>query len=69
LNGWEVFQRMRALRPEIKAVFATGLLSPEIEAEITNGKLCGVIMKPYKLENVLQKIAEVLAAPAAARAG
>jgi signal transduction histidine kinase/CheY-like chemotaxis protein len=69
LNGWEVFQRMREVRPEIRAVFATGLLSPEIEAEITKGKLCGVIMKPYKLENVLQKIAEVLAAPAAAGAG
>jgi PAS domain S-box-containing protein len=60
LNGWEAFQRMREARPEIKAVFATGLLSPEIEAEIAKGKLGGVILKPYKLEVVLQKIAEVL---------
>jgi PAS domain S-box-containing protein len=62
LNGWEAFQRMREARPEIRALFATGLLSPDIEAEITKGNLCGVIMKPYKLENVLQKIAEVLRA-------
>jgi PAS domain S-box-containing protein len=60
LNGWEAFQRMRAVRPEIRAVFATGLLSPEIEAEIAKEKLGGIIMKPYKLEVVLQKIAEVL---------
>ena len=70
LNGWEAFQRMREVRPEIRAVFATGLLSPEIEAEISKGKLCGIILKPYKLEVVLQKIAEVLhAAPGPAGAG
>jgi PAS domain S-box-containing protein len=63
LNGWEAFQRMREVRPEIRAVFATGLLSPEMEAEIAKGKLGGIILKPYKLEVVLQKIAEVLRQP------
>jgi CheY-like chemotaxis protein len=60
VSGWEALQRMREVRPEIKAVFATGLLSPEMEAEVANGKLTGFILKPYKLEVVLQKIAEVL---------
>ncbi|HEX2226252.1 MAG TPA: response regulator [Candidatus Binatia bacterium] len=60
LNGWEAFQRMREVRPEIRALFATGLLSPEMEAEIAREKLGGVILKPYKLDVVLQKIAEVL---------
>jgi hypothetical protein len=61
---------MREVRPGMRAVFATGLLSPEIEAEITKGNLCGIILKPYKLEVVLQKIAEILrAAPAPAGAG
>lgn len=60
LNGWEAFQRMREVRPEIRAVFATGLLSPEMEAEIARENLGGVILKPYKLDVVLQKIAEVL---------
>ncbi len=70
LNGWEAFQRMREVRPEIRAVFATGLLSPEMEAEITKRKLGGIILKPYKLEVVLQKIAEVLRqTPSAAPAG
>jgi PAS domain S-box-containing protein len=63
LNGWEAFQRMRKIRPEIRAVFATGLLSPEMEAEIAREKLGGVILKPYKLDVVLQKIAEVLRMP------
>jgi PAS domain S-box-containing protein len=60
LNGWEAFQKMREARPEIKALFATGLLSPEMEAEIVKGDLGGIILKPYKLEVVLQKIVEVL---------
>jgi DNA-binding response OmpR family regulator len=31
LNGWEAFQRMRECQPAVKAIFATGLLSTEIE--------------------------------------
>ena len=69
LNGWEAFQRMREVRPEIRAVFATGLLSPEMEAEIAREKLGGIILKPYKLDVVLQKIAEVLRMVPGAAAG
>lgn len=61
LNGWEAFQRMREIDPAVKALFATGLLSPEVEAEMTKGKLGGVIMKPYRLENVLEKISSTIA--------
>ena len=60
LNGWEAFQRMRECQPAVKAIFATGLLSTEIEAEMTRGKIGGVIMKPYQLDEVLQKIAQAI---------
>jgi two-component system cell cycle sensor histidine kinase/response regulator CckA len=60
LNGWEAFQRMREIDPEVKALFATGLLSPEIEDEMAKGKLGGVIMKPYRLENVLARISSAI---------
>jgi two-component system, cell cycle sensor histidine kinase and response regulator CckA len=60
LNGWEAFQRMREYQPALKAIFATGLLSTEIEAEMARGKIGGVIMKPYRLDEVLQKIAHAI---------
>ena len=60
LNGWEAFQRMRECQPALKAIFATGLLSTEIEAEMARGKIGGVIMKPYQLDEVLQKIAHAI---------
>jgi PAS domain S-box-containing protein len=60
LNGWDAFKQMREARPEIKAIFATGLVSPEMEAEVASQKLGSVIRKPYRLDIVLEKIAEVL---------
>lgn len=60
LNGWEAFQRMREIDPEVKALFATGLVSPEVEDEMAKGRLGGVIMKPYRLDNVLEKISTAI---------
>ena len=55
LGGWQAFQQMREIRPELKALIATGLISPEVEAEIAQEKLCGVLSKPYQLDDVLRK--------------
>ncbi|MGH7826863.1 MAG: ATP-binding protein, partial [Candidatus Binatia bacterium] len=60
LNGWEAFQRMRKTQPNLNALFATGFLSPEIEAEMRRGRLGGVINKPYRLNEVLEKISAAI---------
>ncbi len=60
LGGWQAFQQMREIRPELKALIATGLISAEVEAEIAQGKLCGVIFKPYQLEDVREKISQAI---------
>ena len=57
LNGWEVFLRMKQETADVKVLFATGYMSPEIEAGIARGEFSGVIMKPYQLDDVLAKIA------------
>jgi PAS domain S-box-containing protein len=57
LNGWEVFLRMKEEAADVKVLFATGYMSPEIEAGIARGEFSGVIMKPYQLDDVLAKIA------------
>ena len=34
LGGWEALQQMREIQPDVKALIATGLLLPEVEAEM-----------------------------------
>jgi len=60
LNGWEAFQSMRKIQPNLNALFATGFLSPEIEAEMKKGRLGGIIRKPYQLNEVLEKISRAI---------
>ena len=64
LNGWEVFLKMKKETAEVKVLFATGYISPEIEARIARGELSGLIMKPYQLDDVLAKIALAIRSPA-----
>jgi|GEM_PF-1274823 len=56
LNGWEAFQRMRKINPNIKGILASGYISPEVEAHVANRALSGVVMKPYQPGEVLAKI-------------
>ncbi|MGH7844967.1 MAG: ATP-binding response regulator [Candidatus Binatia bacterium] len=57
LNGWEAFRKMKEISPSIKAIFATGFMAPQIESQLNRGELSGVILKPYQLDEVLEKIA------------
>ncbi|MGH7848537.1 MAG: hybrid sensor histidine kinase/response regulator [Candidatus Binatia bacterium] len=63
LNGWEAFQIMKKTQPNLNALFATGLPSPEVEAELAKEEMGGLIMKPYQLHEVLEKISEILQKP------
>jgi PAS domain S-box-containing protein len=60
LNGWEAYKLMKETDPRIKAIFATGFMSREIEAHLEKGELSGVIMKPYQLHEVVTKISTVI---------
>lgn len=60
LNGWDAFCQMKSISPGVKAILATGFLPPELEPHITNGRLCGLIMKPYQLDDLLEKIFSAL---------
>jgi CheY-like chemotaxis protein len=60
LGGWQAFQQMRELRPNLKALIATGFVSPEVQAEMAQGKLVGVIVKPYQLDDLLEKISQAI---------
>jgi DNA-binding NtrC family response regulator len=56
LNGWEAYRKMKEVDPDIKAIFATGFIASQLETELAKQELSGVIMKPYQLDEVLEKI-------------
>jgi CheY-like chemotaxis protein len=63
LNGWDAFQAMKKENPEVKTVFATAYLTPEVRSAIEKGELHGLFLKPYDLEALIAKISEVLRPP------
>ncbi|HEU4340799.1 MAG TPA: response regulator [Candidatus Binatia bacterium] len=63
LNGWETFLKMKAEAAGLKAIFATGTITPELEGAMASGEISGLIMKPYQLDDVLAKIADALRSP------
>lgn len=60
LNGWEAYQMMKDVDPNVRAIFATGFMSPELEAQMKQEQMNAVIMKPYELREALAKISAVL---------
>lgn len=60
LNGWEAYKMMKGANPNVKAIFATGFISPEIEAHLQTEDSSVVITKPYSPAEMHKKIATVL---------
>ena len=60
LNGWEAYKMMKGADPNVKAIFATGFISPEIEAHLETEDSSAVITKPYSPSEMRKKIATVL---------
>jgi two-component system, cell cycle sensor histidine kinase and response regulator CckA len=60
LNGWEAYKMMKEADSNVKAIFATGFISPEIEAHLDTGELSAVITKPYTPSEMRKKIATAL---------
>jgi PAS domain S-box-containing protein len=63
LNGWEVFRKIREIDPSVKAIFATGFMAPQVEAQLTAEAVSAIILKPYQLDEVLQSISGVIQKP------
>ena len=51
---------MKGAYPKVKALFATGFVSPEIEAHLQTEDSSAVITKPYSPDEMSKKIAAFL---------
>ncbi len=59
LNGKEVFLKLKEMDPDVKVIFTSGIFV-DIKTELLKNGAKDFIQKPYKQEDVLQKIRRVL---------
>jgi len=62
LNGKEVFAKLKEMDPDVKVIFTSGIFI-DIKGELIKNGAKDFIQKPYKQEDVLQKIRRVLDTP------
>jgi signal transduction histidine kinase/CheY-like chemotaxis protein len=59
LNGREVFAKLKEMNPDVKVIFTSGIFI-DIKAALLKDGAKDFIQKPYKQEDVLRRIREVL---------
>jgi PAS domain S-box-containing protein len=59
-SGWDAFQAMRKLNPEVRAIFATGYVDPAVKADMMRAGAEHFVLKPYVPAQLFKQIEEVL---------
>ena len=69
MSGGEVFERLRAIDPGVKVLLASGFSLNGQAGEILARGCRGFIQKPFNLEQLSQKLSEIVSAPGACGRG
>jgi two-component system cell cycle sensor histidine kinase/response regulator CckA len=60
MNGKEVMNKLRKIDPQIKVMLSSGALTDEDETEVRNEGFNGFIKKPYNMNTLCMKMAEII---------
>ena len=60
MNGEEVMDRLREIDPQIKVMLSSGSLTDKDEQYVMNKGFNGFLKKPYDLDTLCEKMAEIL---------
>jgi two-component system, cell cycle sensor histidine kinase and response regulator CckA len=60
LTGVSEFEKLKAINPAVKIIFASGYFEPDIKATLENAGAKGFLQKPYVIEDMLLKIRKAL---------
>jgi CheY-like chemotaxis protein/anti-sigma regulatory factor (Ser/Thr protein kinase) len=63
LGGREVFLRMKELKPNVRAIVASGYLEPHVRSEILKAGVIDTVQKPYEFREMLVKIRAIIGQP------
>jgi two-component system cell cycle sensor histidine kinase/response regulator CckA len=60
LGGWEMFQKMKEVNPNVRVILASGYFDPNLKLDMLKAGAKDFIQKPYVAEEVLKRIREVI---------
>ena len=60
LSGYEVYQKLKNLNPNVRMIFASGYVEPDMKSRILREGVKDFIQKPYDANEVLRAIRSVL---------
>ncbi|MDE3058942.1 MAG: response regulator, partial [Bacteroidota bacterium] len=60
IGGWDAFQMMRQINPDVSVIFASGYLDPELKTQIIKDGAKDFVQKPYEPETITKRIREVI---------
>jgi CheY-like chemotaxis protein len=60
MNGEEVMDKLREIDPQIKVMLSSGALTDTDEQHVMNKGFNGFLKKPYNLDTLCEKMAEIL---------
>ncbi len=67
MGGQETIKRLHELDPNVRAIVSSGYANDPIMSRYEESGFCGMIAKPYEIDALGRKVAEVLAQPRRAR--
>ena len=65
LGGHDVFLRMKEIKPNVRAIVASGYLEPALRSEILRAGVLDTVQKPYDFREMMEKIRSVIGEPEA----
>ncbi len=60
LGGWEMFQKMKEVNPNVRAILASGYFDPNVKMDLLKAGAKDFIQKPYVPDQILIRIREVI---------
>jgi two-component system cell cycle sensor histidine kinase/response regulator CckA len=60
LGGWELFQKMKEIKPDVQVILASGYFDPKLKLDLVNAGARDFIKKPYIVEEILQKLRQII---------
>ena len=60
LGGWEMFEKLRVIDPNVKVILASGFVDSEMRNEAIKKGAMDFIQKPYIPNTILKRTREVL---------
>ena len=63
MSGKDVLIRIKAIKPSVKIVIASGYFESDLQADIAQDNVAAYIQKPYMLDNLIEVLRRVIPHP------